>query len=63
MKRDKALDQLMDKCIEAIEHVGVANYIHRESEAKACVRKAFERYAKGQIVEGIVIDQEFDSAE
>ena len=63
MKRDKALEQLLDKCIEAIEHVGTANYLHRESEAKACVRKAFERYAKGQSVEGLIIEQEFDSAE
>ena len=36
MKRDKALEQLMDKCIEAIEHVGVSTA--RVRLRRACVR-------------------------
>jgi hypothetical protein len=41
MRIDEAIRNAEDVAIAAVEHVGAANYAHREREALSRVRKAF----------------------
>ena len=39
MTRNKALEELAETALAAVSHVGLANYTHREIEAKRWIRE------------------------
>lgn len=43
MKRNDALRELADAAREAVEHVAMANYAHREAEAQQMIADALAR--------------------